>query len=123
MRVTANDRKQLKRVLKKLGRKKTKETIFYDLCFCICAPQCKFKNNIEVIKELKQFNFYGRKDVRFSKLYNEYYMPKLRGLLRPVRFYNNKARYLLEAKKNFKEILKHIKLVNKDDCGYEQRKV
>lgn len=110
MKVTKEDRKQLKRVLKGIARKKNRETIFYDLCFCICAPQTTFKNNFKVIQELKDFNLYGRKDVRYSKLYKWYYIPKLRTLLKPVRFYNNKAKYLLEAKKNFNNIMLHVNI-------------
>jgi N-glycosylase/DNA lyase len=118
--ITREDRREVKKVLKKLGRRKTKESIFYDLCFCLCAPQCKFENNIEVIKELKSFELYKRKDIR-SGTDGVLYIPKLRSILRPVRFYNNKAKYIIEAKINFKEILKNIKPVSKDDCGYAQR--
>ena len=119
MKITSDDRKQLKRVLKDLGRKKTKQTIFYDLCFCLCAPQTTFKNNIKVIAELKKEEFYDLPLEMFTKC--KHCMDALKETLKPVRFYNNKARYLIEAKENFNEILLNIKKVDKDDCGYAQR--
>lgn len=109
MKVTIEDRKQLKRVLKGLGRKKTKEDIFYDLCFCICAPQTTFKSNIKVIQELKDYNFYEKPIDLFMGTFQKE-KNKLKEILKPVRFYNNKARYLLEAKKNFNNIMLHVNI-------------
>lgn len=127
MKITREDRKHLKKTLAGMTKRKTKKAIFYHLCFCLCAPQTTFKSNIKVIEDLKRFNLYGRKDVSYSKLYNEYYIPKLRALLRPVRFYNNKAKYLLEAKKKFPQVLNLIWKEHGDycylnkDCGYDKR--
>jgi N-glycosylase/DNA lyase len=121
MKVTREDRKELKKVLDNLGRRKRKETVFYDLCFCLCAPQTTFVNNKKVIEDLKVYGaggkgFYKTKIGLLTEAH-------LRILCRPVRFYNNKARYLLEAKENFDEIYEKIKKVqkDKDNCGYELR--
>lgn len=89
MKVTREDRTELRKVLQGLGREKTKREVFYDLCFCICAPQTTFKNNTKVIKELKKRKFYNHDVI------------DLKQILRPVRFYNNKAKYLLAAKEGF----------------------
>lgn len=109
MKITTEDRKQLKRVLKGLGRKKSKEDIFYDLCFCICAPQTTFKSNIKVIQELKDYNFYEKPIDLFMGTFQKE-KNKLKEILKPVRFYNNKARYLIGAKKNFNIIMLHINI-------------
>lgn len=109
MKVTIEDRKQLKRVLKGLGRKRTREDIFYDLCFCICAPQTTFKSNIKVIQELKDYNFYEKPIDLFMGTFQKE-KNKLKEILKPVRFYNNKGRYLLEAKKNFNIIMLHVNI-------------
>jgi len=109
MKVTKEDRRQLKRVLKDLGRKKTKKTVFYDLCFCLCAPQTTFKSNMKVIKELKKRKFYT---------YDVISLPQM---LKPVRFYNNKARYLLRAKKEFDTIYDIVK--EKRYSVYEKREI
>ena len=120
MKVTIDDRKQLKRVLKGLSRKKQKRTIFYDLCFCICAPQTTFKSNIKVINELRASNFYEKPIDLFIIFQKE--KNWLKEMLKPVRFYNNKARYLIEAKRNFDTIMYHVNLYleNKDKPGHAQ---
>ncbi len=109
LKISKEDRKQLKRVLSGLGRRKTKETIFYDLCFCLMAPQTTFKSNIKVIKELRKRKFYTHDVISLPQI------------CKPVRFYNNKARYLREAKKNFEEILSVVKKTDDEDCGYSKR--
>lgn len=38
---------------------KTDEEIFYDLCFCICAPQTTFKSNFAVNQVLQSRDFYN----------------------------------------------------------------
>ena len=119
MKITKEDRKQLKRVLENLGNKKTKEQVFYDLCFCICAPQCKFENNIKVIAELKK---YGAGGCGFYKTENGCLTEAhLKILLRPVRFYNNKTKYLLETKKKFDFIYNQV-ITNRGLLDYEKRK-
>lgn len=117
MKVTREDRRQLKRVLNNLGRRKTKRTIFYDLCFCLCAPQTTFKNNIKVIKDLKVYGaggegFYKTKNWALTETH-------IQMLCTPVRFYNNKARYLMEAKENFEEIYNVVKRTG--ESGYSKR--
>lgn len=110
MKVTREDRKQLKKVLSGFQKRKRKETIFYDLCFTLCAPQTTFKNNLKVIAELKKRKFYTHDVINLPQI------------CKPVRFYNNKARYLLEAKSNFEMIYSMIKDKHgKEDCGYFKR--
>ena len=115
MKVTREDRKQLRNVLSGFQKRKTKRAIFYDLMFTLCAPQTTFKSNMKVIKELKRLDFYN------SELYC------LPVVLEPVRFYNNKARYLTEAKKKFPQVLDLIWKEHGDycylnkDCGYDKR--
>ncbi len=64
------------------------EELFSELCFCILTPQTKAVNCDRVIKDLNKeaLLFSGRKD-EISK--------KLKGL---VRFHNNKAAYIVEAR-------------------------
>lgn len=93
--VTEEDRRNLDKAFENFGKSKTEEEIFYDLCFCICAPQTTFKNNTKVINRLISSNFYN---INYSREY-------LEEIVKPARFYRNKTRYLLEAKKNFKKIL------------------
>lgn len=100
--ITEEDRIGLKKVFANFGRQKTKKEVFYDLCFCICAPQTTFKNNRKVIDWLMEIDFYGKDrdnlpiDIIFESA------------LKPVRFYRQKAKYLWEAKKKFPIILKAI---------------
>jgi len=69
------------------------ESVFYTLCFAICTPQTKYINNRRVNDALIENDFY-RKDIL-----------QLEKIVKPVRFYRNKARYLLYAKRDFKEVL------------------
>ena len=43
--ITKQDRQALKKVFENFGRLKSDEEIFYDLVFCLLAPQIIFKNN------------------------------------------------------------------------------
>jgi thermostable 8-oxoguanine DNA glycosylase len=118
--ITREDRREVKKVLKKLGRRKTKESIFYDLCFCLCAPQCKFENNIKVISELKNLKFYEAPlPVDGRSAGKTWYTKTLPEILKPVRFYNNKARYLIKAKAKFDWIYDIVTDINLS--GYEKR--
>jgi N-glycosylase/DNA lyase len=102
--ITQQDREGLNKVFENFGRKKTEEEIFYDLCFTILAPQTKFQNNIKVIQKLKELDFYY-----FGEAYKGYCgIEQIEEILKPVRFYKNKTKYLLEAKKKFPEILQAI---------------
>lgn len=94
--ITKQDRQALKKVFKNFGRKKTDEEVFYDLCFCLLTPQTTFKANRKVMDYLM-----------YEEPFYECAIPKevLEQILKPVRFYRNKTRYLIEAKKKFPEIL------------------
>lgn len=125
MKVTREDRENLKITLAGMTRRKTKRQIFYDLCFCLCAPQTTFKSNIKVINDLKKLDFYSTP----LSMYRKGLTPirTLKYVLKPVRFYNNKAKYLLEAKEKFPQVLDLIWKEHGDycylnkDCGYDKR--
>lgn len=91
--ITKEEKEGLNNTFKNFNKRKTKEQTFYDLCFCICSPQTTFKNNIRVIAELKKKDFYT-KDIT-----------NLQQILKPTRFYNNKTKYILEAKNKFEDII------------------
>lgn len=111
LKITKQDREGLSKIFENFGRKKTEEEIFYDLCFTILAPQTKFKNNIKVVQKLKDLDFYY-----FGKAYEGYCgIEQIEEILKPVRFYRNKTKYLLEAKKKFPEILKVISSLDTGD--------
>lgn len=96
--ITELDQKIAKEIFEKnFANKKTDEDIFYELCFCICAPQTTFKNNIQVIGKLRELDFYGYED--------EIKLESLWKIVKPVRFYKRKTQYLLEAKEKFPHIL------------------
>jgi N-glycosylase/DNA lyase len=100
--ITDLDREMAKKVFEaNFGNKKSDKDIFYELCFCICAPQTTFKNNIQVINKLRELDFYGYED--------EIKLESLWKIVKPVRFYKRKTQYLLEAKDKFQEILRVIK--------------
>jgi len=97
--ITKQDREGLSKVFENFGRKKTEEEVFYDLVFCLFAPQTRFDNNIKVINKLRELNFYFKECQYYCDI------RKLYDIIKPVRFYKNKTKYLLEAKKKFPEIL------------------
>ena len=118
--ITKQDRRNLKKVLSNFKRPKSYEEIFYDLCFCITAPQTTFKNNKKVINWLIDNKFvdvhYFIKEKMFISGWNTYcpdlmytYKDFLKAL-KPTRFYKQKAKYLMELKKNYNEIIHVIKL-------------
>jgi len=74
---------------------KTNEDIFYDLCFCICAPQTTFKSNLVTNKMLREKNFF----------FNDIELSELSKIIKKTRFYNIKARRLMDVKTNFTRIL------------------
>jgi len=96
--ITDKEKQGLKETFKHFGRKKNVEEVFYDLCFCICAPQTKFINNRKVIDILIDKEFY----------YIDIAKSELEEICKPVRFYRNKAKYLLEGKSKFQDILYQI---------------
>lgn len=98
--ITEEDREKARLVFEKnFEPPKTDEEIFYELCFCICAPQTTFKNNIKVIEELKVHDLFNR----------EMSIDILERILKPVRFYHNKAKWVMNAKANFSEVLDMVK--------------
>ena len=101
-------RQALSGTFKGFGRVKDWEEIFYDLCFCIMAPGITFKNNVMAITNLRRHYFYR---VGLSPDF-------LEEIIRPTRFYRNKAGYLMEAKKNFLRILT---VVNGEEKGEVKR--
>jgi len=111
LKITENDLRNLKRILVEFSKPKTDEEIFYSLCFCLMAPQTTFKANTKVINNLKEIDFYRQNYSLKNKSFLE--------LIKPARFYNNKARYLIEAKKKFPEIIEKIdqwiKIYQRDD--------
>lgn len=68
--------------------KKSDKDIFAELCFCILTPQAKAVICDQAIKRLQS------RDLLFSGSQRD-----VRRCLRGVRFPNNKARYLIEARK------------------------
>lgn len=86
-------RREIKRRLKEFREMQNSgdEAIFSELCFCILTPQTKAVNCDNAVKELKNSDllFKGNKDT-------------IRKILKGnVRFHNNKARYLVAARKLF----------------------
>ena len=80
-------------------RNKSDEEIFYDLCFCLLAPQTKFAYNKIATGDLTSLQFYK---VNLSE--NE-----LQAIVKSTRFFRLKAKRLLQAKESFQEILKVVK--------------
>jgi N-glycosylase/DNA lyase len=100
LRINSDDIKNAREIFKNNFRSiKTDEEIFYQLCFCICTPQTTFKNNTKVVAELKERNFYAWRFGGYD------WQRDLEEILKPVRFYRNKAKWLTEAKKNFGYII------------------
>lgn len=75
------------------------DNIFYSGCFCILAPQAKFKNNSKIVEELRKRDFF----------HNKISFEQLAVLCVWSRFYNVKARRLIEFKNIFPNILDIIK--------------
>jgi thermostable 8-oxoguanine DNA glycosylase len=65
------------------------------MCFCICAPQTKFKYNKIVNQRLRDLNFFQ----------NDIPQENLAEVVKEVRFYNNKSKWLVFAKDRFIEVL------------------
>lgn len=78
---------------------KTDEEIFYDLCFCLCTPQTKWKWNVEVQKRLKAIGFY----------HNGCPQQDLEQIVKGVRFFRIKAERLTLARQNFSIILQKVR--------------
>jgi len=71
--------------------KKSDREIFKELCFCILTPQSKAIICDKAIKRLQKDDILLKGDIR-----------KIRSYLKGVRFPNNKAKYIIEARNIFK---------------------
>jgi N-glycosylase/DNA lyase len=103
MKITSGDKFNAAVIMNRFKEPRTDEEIFYELLFCLCAPQTTFKNNIKVNDHLRLADYYG-----FTSTAS-YDIPWLAKVLKPVRFYNNKAQYVAYAKQKFPEILELIR--------------
>lgn len=72
------------------ARGRTDEEIFSELCFCILTPRSKAEICDEIIDRLKKNSFLFKADI-----------DKIRPYLKKARFYRNKSRYIVEARKFF----------------------
>ena len=108
--ISLEDREHLKKVLEHFKKPKNPEQVFYHMCFCLCTPQTTFKNNKIVLQRLVENHFYT------SDITQE----ALSKMVKEVRFNNNKAMWLIGAKKNFNEILKIV--TSEDLNSFDKRK-
>lgn len=95
MEIRPKDKTEAKKVIKRFNVEKSKEDIFYDLCFAILAPQTTFKSNTKATGELRRLDFY-RKNMPVHLL---------QAIVRPTRFFRQKANRLLKAKMQYENIL------------------
>lgn len=79
------------KVIKRFGKGHSAEDMFYNLCFCLCAPQTKFVNNKKVNEELQARDYY----------HQDLHRTEVEKILTPVRFYSNKTEYLVDMKYSF----------------------
>jgi len=103
--ITPEDRLNLEQILLRFKEPKTPEQTFYDMCFCICAPQTRFKYNKIVNQRLRDNDFY-RKDISQDVLAD---------MVKEVRFYNNKSKWLIFAKNRYNSVLDIISNKNYPD--------
>ncbi|MDR0676146.1 MAG: N-glycosylase/DNA lyase [Elusimicrobiota bacterium] len=77
----------------KIKQKASEDELFTELCFCLCTPQTKAINADKAIKKLIENNaiLTGNND-EIAKY--------LKGL---VRFHDNKAKYIIEARNKFRD--------------------
>ena len=89
-------KKKKKEIKKRLKNFKNNKNIFAELCFCLLTPQSKAVNCDKAIKQLRKKNIliYGSKK-SVAKI-----------LKKLVRFHNNKASYIVAARKSFKDFEK-----------------
>lgn len=79
---------EIRKRLKEFENIQKKEDLFIELCFCICTPMSKAERAIQVINH-KNKNLLLKGDK--EKI--------ARALKKYVRFHNNKAKYIVEARK------------------------
>lgn len=127
-------------VIERFKKPRTDEEIFYELCFCLCAPQTTFKKNIEVLDSLKKFDLFRKmtySKIRGSDCVNgkwvrlpindrrggrgESSVPiqKLESLLKPVRFYKVKADRMIKMMDQFFEILHFVRFALRNGYASE----
>jgi N-glycosylase/DNA lyase len=104
MKISNVDRIKAKEVLERFQKVKKPKVVFYDLCFCICAPQTTFKSNLKVNAALQKYDFY---DLDIYPL-SANYLNILLNIVKPARFYRNKTKWLIELKKKFRFIYDYI---------------
>lgn len=97
--ISAQEKKQAKKVIDRFKKDKSEQEIFYDLCFCVLAPQTTFVANRKVIAELIRWGFYFWRERYENEKDGD--LQKLKEIVKPTRFYNNKAKYLNEILDNF----------------------
>jgi len=105
--ISSEDREWLQKITKLFRRPKAPIEIFYDLCFCICAPQATHRNNLEMVQELVDLGYYD----------NDVSLEQLEAICKKVRF-KKKASYLQKAKEQFPEILEKL---NSDESESSKR--
>ncbi len=107
--ITEYNRKksQIKKRLKEFSylHQAKDEDIFSELCFCILTPQSKAFYCDKAIEELRKAGLLFKGNIREIKT-------KLKGL---VRFHNNKASYLVAARRFFKNGKKAIDVKSRLD--------
>jgi N-glycosylase/DNA lyase len=82
---------------------------FYELCFCICTPQSKAKNAIQVVEKLKKSDFHNNPFNPINILADKQHY---------IRFHNQKAKRLL----NLIEDLPKVKnILNSKASPFEKR--
>lgn len=106
--ITNQDIQNARFYCKKFATRKNTQQIFYELCFCICAPQGKIASNLKVNKLLQDADFFN----------NDLSIERIEEIVRPIRFYKNKAKYLFNAKNNFFEVLT---ILESNDDDVEKR--
>ena len=94
---------------KELWRNSTEEDIFRELAFCLLTPQSKARSADKAIKELLA------KDLLFSDD-----VEAIADVLNIVRFKNHKARYIIEARRQFttERGIELKKYINKNEIIY-----
>jgi N-glycosylase/DNA lyase len=99
MDITPQDRENAQMVLTNFKAKKTEIERFYSLCFALLSPQTTAKSNFKVMEELVKRGFFYKDSIDKATLLK---------ILKPVRFYNNKTKWLLEMKNKWDEIKAYI---------------
>lgn len=97
---TPHDLSEIARCLRLLSSDwKTSVDIFYDLMFVLSVPQTKYERAVPVMKELQRLKFHEDMSLGFEDLVK---------VAKPLRFYNNKTKWLLVARQTYQEILTHL---------------